>query len=76
MVVTLFVCVQELGKEFLKTLKAIPYRSSSLSPFTVALALSVVRIHRFEEAVSLTPHTASRTLLPLLSDYMCRCLIV
>ena len=58
MVVTLLVCVQELGKEFLKTLKAIPYRSSSLSPFTVALALSVVRIHRFEEAVSLTPHTA------------------
>ena len=45
---------QELGKEFVKVLKAVPGRlsSSSLSPFTVALALSVVRIHRFEDAVS------------------------
>jgi Fanconi anemia group I protein len=44
---------QELGKEFLKVLKVIPNRlsASSLSPFTVALAMSVVRIHRFEDAV-------------------------
>ena len=48
--------LQELGKEFLKVLKVIPNRlsASSLSPFTVALAMSVVRIHRFEDAVSTT----------------------
>ena len=45
---------QELGKVFVKAMKAVPLRlsTSSLSPFSVALALSVARIHHFEDVVS------------------------
>ncbi|XP_065187448.1 Fanconi anemia group I protein-like [Sycon ciliatum] len=44
---------QELGREFVKTLKVCQQRSSSsvLSPFVLALALSLARIRRFEEPV-------------------------
>ena len=46
--------VQELGKEFVKSVKVVPTRlsTSSLSSFSIALALSVARIHRFEDSVS------------------------
>ena len=58
--------LQELGREFLKALKVIPTRlsASSLSPFTVALAMSVVRIHRFEDAVSTTSWRSVHLYLP------------
>ncbi|XP_038070700.1 Fanconi anemia group I protein-like isoform X2 [Patiria miniata] len=44
---------QELGREFIKFLKAGQMIDSSaiLSPFNVALALSVAQIHRFEEPI-------------------------
>ena len=67
--------LQELGREFLKALKVIPTRlsASSLSPFTVALAMSVVRIHRFEDAVSTTSWRSVHLYLP--GIYIYRCLI-
>ncbi|XP_070540770.1 Fanconi anemia group I protein-like [Ptychodera flava] len=44
---------QELGREFIKYLKAGQQGSSAkiLTPFNVALALSIARIHRFEESI-------------------------
>ena len=58
-ILCVYVCVcvcyvQELGKEFVKGVKVVPTRlsTSSLSSFSIALALSVARIHRFEDAVS------------------------
>ena len=67
--------LQELGKEFLKGLKAVSTRlsTSSLSLFSVALALSMARIHRFEEAVSQSHdshmiHSASHMTISLSHD--------
>lgn len=43
---------QELGKEFIKYLKAHQSTPSSiLTPFNIALALSIAQIHRFEETI-------------------------
>ncbi|XP_071497957.1 Fanconi anemia group I protein-like [Diadema antillarum] len=44
---------QDLGREFIKFLKAGQQRDCStvLAPFSVALALSVAQIHRFEEQI-------------------------
>ncbi|XP_022096600.1 Fanconi anemia group I protein-like [Acanthaster planci] len=44
---------QDLGREFIKFLKAglMSDTTAILSPFTVALALSIAQIHRFEEPI-------------------------